>query len=82
MEGRIKTQEALIAAEKTLLSTREQNIEFYRNLEYFTLRDAEEKKQGLISDSLAKTEAAYDKEVEAVKVYIEKSKAAGNKTNL
>lgn len=79
MEGRLKAQEDLIAAEKTLLGTREKNLDFYRGLEYFNLRDAEEKKQQLISDSLAVTEAAYDKEASDLKNYIAKAEKLTDK---
>lgn len=73
LEGQLKAQEDFIAAEKTLLSNRDQYVDYYKNLEYFTLREAEEKKQQLTSDSLAKTEAAYDEEVAAIKRYLAKS---------
>lgn len=73
LEGRLKAQEDFIAAEKTLLSTREQYIDHFRNLEYYTLRESEEKKQELIAVGLARTEAAYDEEVAAINRYLAKT---------
>jgi lambda family phage tail tape measure protein len=69
LEGQIKAQEGLIAAEKTQLANREKYLDFYRSLEYINLRESETKKQELIAVSLANTEAAYDKEVAAIKVF-------------
>ena len=69
LEGKLKAQEAFIAAEKTQLATREQYLDFFRNLEYFSLREGEQKKQELVLAGLANTEAAYDKEIAAIKVY-------------
>ena len=74
LEGKLKAQEAFIAAEKTLLATREQYLDFFRNLEYFTLREGEQKKQELIAAGLAHTEEAYDKEVAAIQAYLAKAK--------
>lgn len=73
LEGQLKAQEDFIAQEKTLLATREGYIDHYQSLEYYTLRDAEQKKQELIADDLAKTEAAYDAEVAAIKQYLAKT---------
>lgn len=70
LEGQIKAQEDFIAAEKTLLQTREQYLDFYRNLEYFSLREAEQKKQALITDNLQVVQAAYDKEIAALQAYV------------
>lgn len=79
MEGQLKAQDALIAAEKTQLATREQMLDFYRGLDLFTLRDTEEKKQQLIADNLVTTQAAYNKEVAAVKDYIAHADTQQNK---
>ena len=70
LEGQLKAQEEIISAEKTQLQTREQYLDFYRNLDYFSLRDAEEKKQALLKDSLQAVQAAYDKEIAAIQAYI------------
>jgi lambda family phage tail tape measure protein len=70
LEGKLKVLDEFIAAEKTLLGTREKYLDFYEQLEYFNKRDTEEKKQGIINDTLANTLAAYDKEIAAVKGYI------------
>ena len=69
LEGQLKAQEDAVAAEKALLQTREQMLDFYRNLEYFTLRDVEQKKQVLIAQSLQSVQAAYDKEIDALRAY-------------
>jgi lambda family phage tail tape measure protein len=70
LDGELKRYEEFIAAEKTQLQTRGQYLDFYRNLEYFDLRETEEKKQGLISDNLSVSQAAYDKEIAAITKYI------------
>lgn len=70
LEGQLKAQEEIIAAEKTQLQTREQYLDFYRNLEYFSLREAEEKKQALLTDNLQVVQAAYDKEIAAIQAYV------------
>jgi lambda family phage tail tape measure protein len=70
LDGELKRLEEFIAAEKTQLQTRGQYLDFYRNLEYFNLRETEEKKQGLISDNLSVAQAAYDKEIAAINKYI------------
>ena len=70
LEGQLKAQEEIISAEKTQLQTREQYLDFYRSLDYFSLRDAEEKKQALLTDSLQAVQAAYDKEIAAIQAYI------------
>jgi lambda family phage tail tape measure protein len=70
LEGQLKDQEEVIAAEKTQLQTRQQYLDYYRNLDYFSLRDAEEKKQALLADSLQAVQAAYDKEIAAIQAYI------------
>ena len=70
LEGQLKAQEEIISAEKTQLQTREQYLDYYRNLDYFSLRDAEEKKQALLTDSLQAVQAAYDKEIAAIQAYI------------
>lgn len=70
LEGQLKAQEEIIAAEKTQLQTREQYLDFYRNLEYFSLREAEEKKQALLTDNLQMVQAAYDKEIAAIQAYV------------
>ncbi|SFB02670.1 phage tail tape measure protein, lambda family [Collimonas sp. OK607] len=70
LEGQLKAQEDIIAAEKTQLQTREQYLDFYRNLEYFSLREAEQKKQALLTDNLQVVQAAYDKEIAAIQAYV------------
>jgi lambda family phage tail tape measure protein len=73
LEGQIKAQEDLIAAEKTLLQTREQYLDFYRNLEYFSLQEAEQKKQALLTDNLLVVQTAYDKEIAALQAYVNRA---------
>jgi lambda family phage tail tape measure protein len=70
LEGQLKAQEEIIAAEKTQLQTREQYLDFYRNLEYFSLREAEQKKQALLTDNLLVVQAAYDKEIAVLQAYV------------
>jgi lambda family phage tail tape measure protein len=74
LEGRLKAQEDFISAEKRQLQNREQYVDFYQHLEYTTLRESVEQKQVLITDSLRATLDAYDKEVAAIKVYIDQAK--------
>jgi lambda family phage tail tape measure protein len=83
LEGALKEQEDFVAREKALLQTREQYLDYYANLEYTTKREAEESKQQLIAESLASTQAAYDKEIAALQYYIEHSTedVTGQKTN-
>lgn len=73
LEGQLKAQEDLIAAEKTQLQTREQYLDFYRSLDYFSLRAVEEKKQALIADNLQVVRAAYDQEIVAIQAYIDQA---------
>jgi lambda family phage tail tape measure protein len=70
LEGKLKAQEDFIAAEKAQLQTREQYLDFYHGLEYFSLRDIEEKKQALIAANLVQVQAAYDKEIVSINAYI------------
>ena len=70
LEGQLKAQEEFIAAEKTLLATREKYLDFYQNLEYFSLRDAELKKQAIVADNLKVVQAAYDTESALIRSYI------------
>jgi hypothetical protein len=78
LEGQVKKYDAFIAAEKTQLQTREQYLDAYRGMEYFTLRETEEKKQQLIAQSLAKTQADYDIEIAAANAYLAHEKAIGS----
>ena len=73
LEGQLKAQEDFIAAEKTLLQTREQYIDFYRNLDYLSLREAEQLKQDLIGQNLRQVKAAYDQELAAIQAYIDQA---------
>jgi lambda family phage tail tape measure protein len=73
LEGQLRAQEDFIAAEKSLLQTREQTVDFYRNLDYLSLREAEQNKQALLADNLQTVQAAYDKEIAALKIYIKQA---------
>jgi lambda family phage tail tape measure protein len=63
LEGQIKALEDFITAENKLLRSREQMLDYAYGLEFITLRDAESRKQQLISDNLAKVQATYDEEI-------------------
>jgi lambda family phage tail tape measure protein len=73
LEGQLKAQEDFIAAEKAQLQTREQYLDFYRNLDYFSLREVEEKKQALIADHLQVVQGAYDQEIASIQAYIDQA---------
>ena len=75
LEGQLKEQEDLIAREKSTLQTRQQMVDFYRGLEYFTLRDSEDKRQGILKDSLALTQADYDRELAALDRFVTETQA-------
>ena len=63
LEGKIKALEDAIAAENKLLKSREQMLDYFYGLEYFTLRDIETRKQDLIAENLSKVQAGYDQEI-------------------
>ena len=73
LEGRLKVQEDFIAREKALEQTRFAYLDKFAALEYFTVRDAEERKQAVIAESLAATLQAYDAEIAAAKGFIAKA---------
>ena len=78
LEGQLKAYQDFIDANKTQLETREKYLEYYQGLEYFNLRDVEEKKRSLMGDNLALTLQYYDKEVAAIQKYIDQ---AGRETD-
>jgi lambda family phage tail tape measure protein len=69
LDGAIAAQEALIAAEKNQLTTREQYLKYFYDLEYTNAAEYYGTKQKLIQDALAAELASYDKEAAAVAVY-------------
>ena len=69
MAGQIAAQDALIAAEKAQLATRDQYAKHFYELQYTDAKDYYATKQQLIQDALAAEMAAYDKESEAVATF-------------
>lgn len=74
LDGKVKAQEAFIAAEKTQLATREQYLKYYYDLEYTTAADYYGTKNQLIQDALQGQLDAYDKEAAATVIYLAQAK--------
>ena len=79
LEGQIKEQDDLIAREKTALQARQQMLDFYRGLEFLTLRDSEDKRQMVLKDSLVQTQMGYDKELVALDRFVADTEARQRK---
>jgi lambda family phage tail tape measure protein len=74
LEGRIRDQQAFIAAEKAQLQSREQVLQSYYQQEYLDANQFYSRKQMLIADALTAELAAYDKEEAAIAIYIAQAK--------
>ena len=79
LEGQIKQQDDLIAREKTALQVRQQMLDFYRGLEFMTLRDSEDKRQAILKDSLAQTQTSFDRELAALDRFVAETEARQRK---
>ncbi len=74
LEGKLKEQEAFIAAEKTQLQAREQYLQSYYQQEYLDASSYYGTKQTLIQDALRVELEAYDKQSAAIAIYIAQAK--------
>jgi lambda family phage tail tape measure protein len=69
LEGYLKSQDALIAAEKKSMETRQGFLKQSYDSEYINARTYYDEKRKLIADNYTETLAAYDKEAAAVNKY-------------
>ena len=69
LEGYLKAEDALIAAEKKSMETRQGFLKQSYDSEYINARTYYDEKRKLIADNYAATLADYDKEVSAVNKY-------------
>lgn len=79
LDGRLKTEEAFLAAEKSLMSTREQFLGSFYAQEYMDANTYYSTKQALIADSLKAELEAYDREAAAVAIYIAQAQKLSDK---
>jgi lambda family phage tail tape measure protein len=79
MEGQIKAGDALIAAEKKQLATREAYLASFYQQQYFSASEYYDTQKQLIADELKNELATYDKELAAARAFLSHSEAQGDK---